>query len=69
MNWITFVVLGGVAAWFEYSYQRSRHAKHKAGPSDAAAATPSETADVAQPGEMPSIPPGAENDKRMNTAV
>jgi hypothetical protein len=25
MNWLTLTVLGAVAAWFEYSYQRSRH--------------------------------------------
>ena len=27
MNWLTLTVLGAVAAWFEYSYQRSRHKK------------------------------------------
>jgi len=24
MNWLTLTVLGAVAAWFEYNYQRSR---------------------------------------------
>jgi hypothetical protein len=67
MNWLTLTVLGAVAAWFEYSYQRSRR-KKKSGALTSDSPVP-ESARVAQPGEMPSIPPGAENDKKLNTVV
>ena len=27
MNWLVIAVVGAVAAWFEYNYQRSRHTR------------------------------------------
>ena len=69
MNWLVIAVVGGAAVWFELNYQLSRHqAKKQAGNSkNSPAPVVPETAHVAQPGEMPSIAPGAENDKRLNT--
>ena len=71
MNWITLAVVGAVAAWFEYSYRRSRN--KKAEPSNDAnppSAIPvSQQARVAKPGSEPSIVPGDENDKQMNAVV
>lgn len=68
MNWITITVLGAVAAWFEYSYQRSRHRKADAAPPDERSPD-TETARVAIPGQAPSIAPGAENDKQLNSPL
>ncbi len=71
MNWITVAVVGAVAAWFEYSYRRSRN--KKADPSKDANATSSipvsQQARVEKPDSQPSIVPGDENDKQMNAAV
>jgi len=72
MNWITLAVLGGVAAWFEYSYRRSRHGNPDP-QQDASGANP-ESADathahVAQLDSEPSIVPGDQNDKQLNAAV
>lgn len=67
MNWITLAVVGAVAAWFEYSYQRSRRRKGEV--SSVTASTVSDAVQVATPGEMPSIAPGDQNDKEMNTAL
>lgn len=70
MNWITVAVVGAVAAWFEYSYRRSRHKKAES--SDSAREFPTaitQHARVAQPGNEPSIVPGDENDKQLNAAV
>ncbi len=70
MNWLTITILGAVAAWFEYNYQRSRRKKNSAETSASGdGASNPVPLPVAQPGEMPSISPGSENDKRMNTAV
>lgn len=69
MNWLTITVLGAVAAWFEYNYQKSRRAKAHA-ENDAKPGEPvPETAHVEQAGSAPSIAPGSENDKSLNTAV
>lgn len=71
MNWLVIAVVGGAAVWFELNYQLSRHqARKQASDSkDSPAPVVPETAHVAQPGEMPSISPGAENDKRLNTTA
>ncbi len=71
MNWLVIAVVGAAAAWFEYNYQRSRHPKKstaKDAPNSSELPVP-ETAHVAQMGEMPSISPGAENDKKLNTTA
>ncbi|MFZ0704405.1 MAG: hypothetical protein WAM71_02295 [Candidatus Korobacteraceae bacterium] len=68
MNWITVAVVGAVAAWFEYSYRRSR--RKRAGNENEPSTTPvTQPARVASPGSEPSIVPGDENDKQMNAAV
>ena len=71
MNWLVIAVVGGAAVWFELNYQLSRHQAKKKGADSKHPAGPvvPETAHVAQPGEMPSISPGAENDKRLNTTA
>lgn len=71
MNWITVAVVGAVAAWFEYSYRKSRRKKAgSSGDENEPSTIPvSQTARVAQPGSQPSIVPGDENDKQMNAAV
>lgn len=66
MNWITLAVVGAVAAWFEYNYQRSR--RHKSD-SPASRSAASEAISVANPAAQPSIVPGDQNDKELNTAV
>ena len=81
MNWLVIAVVGAAAAWFEFNYQRSRHS-HKAASKEAnssgdANASPAEAANadstpaaesarVAEPGNVPSIAPGDENDKKLN---
>ncbi len=67
MNWITIAVVGAVAAWFEYNYQRSRRRKTAA--PDAAESVVGNAVQVANPGVEPSIVPGDQNDQQMNTAV
>lgn len=71
MNWVTVAVVGAVAVWFEYSYRRSRH--KKAEPDGDAVRDPetsvTQHAQVASPGNEPSIVPGDENDKKMNATV
>jgi len=71
MNWITIAVVGAVAAWFEYSYRRSRHEKTESADSEKESSTipATQQARVAQPGREPSVVPGDENDKQMNAAV
>ena len=71
MNWITVAVVGAVAAWFEYSYRKSRRKKAESGANANEASTLPviQPARVAQPGREPSIVPGDENDKQMNAAV
>jgi hypothetical protein len=71
MNWITVAVVGAVAAWFEYSYRKSRRKKAESGGNENESSTTPETqpARVAQPGGEPSNVPGDENDKQMNAAV
>jgi predicted alpha/beta-hydrolase family hydrolase len=67
MNWITIAVVGAVAAWFEYNYQRSR--RRKAGTPEPGKSPVTDAVQVANPGVEPSIVPGDQNDKQMNTAV
>ncbi len=70
MNWMTAAVLGAVAVWFEYSYQKSHRKKAESEPASAVSDGPvSETAHVAAPDSEPSIVPGDENDKQMNAAI
>ncbi len=71
MNWITVAVVGAVAAWFEYSYRRSRRKTADSGSNgnESSTAPVTQPARVAQPGSEPSIVPGDENDKQMNAAV
>ncbi len=71
MNWVTVAVVGAVAAWFEYSYRRSRRKKaESSGTDNGSAAVPvTQQARVAKPGSEPSIVPGDENDKQMNAVV
>jgi hypothetical protein len=69
MNWLVIAVVGGAAAWFELNYQLSRRqAKKNATDSKSLPVVP-ETAHVEQAGDAPSISPGSENDKRMNTTA
>ena len=70
MNWLVIAVVGAAAAWFEYNYQRSRPRKKKS-PADEPDPLPlvPETAHVAEAGESPSISPGSENDKKLNTTA
>ncbi len=71
MNWITVAAVGAIAAWFEYSYRRSRRKKidpTRAVP-EASAISVAQPARVAQLGSEPSIVPGDENDKQMNATV
>jgi hypothetical protein len=69
MNWLTVAVLGAIAGWFEFNYQKSRRRKGAAAAS-AAPPEPSATAEAVQverPGMQPSIGPGAEVDKKLST--
>jgi hypothetical protein len=65
MNWLALILVGGAAAWFEFNYQRSRKGKAPAKPNGKYPVP--ETAHVEQRDGMPSISPGAENDKKLNT--
>jgi hypothetical protein len=69
MNWLVIAVVGGAAAWFELNYQLSRRQEKKKVTDSKPLPVVPETAHVEQAGEMPSISPGAENDKRMNTTA
>ncbi len=71
MNWITVAVVGAVAAWFEYSYRKSRRKKAESGSNENESSTVpvAQPARVEQPDGEPSIVPGDENDKQMNAAV
>jgi len=69
MNWLVIAVVGASAAWFEFTYQRSKRKNKKAADAAAQNTRVPETAHVAQPGEAPSISPGSENDKRLNTTA
>lgn len=69
MNWLAFVLVGGVAAWFEYNYRRSRHGKSAPTNNQSGKYPVPETAHVERLGATPSISPGSENDKKLNSAV
>jgi hypothetical protein len=72
MNWITLAVVGAIAAWFEYSYRKSRHSKTETQTEDLAGASGPpvpQHAQVASPASEPSIVPGDQDDKQMNAAV
>src|SRR5579864_9036188 len=66
MNWLVIAVVGAAAAWFEYNYQRSRHPKKPKPNSPSSPESPgTEAAHVEKAGEVPSISPGSENDKKL----
>jgi len=72
MNWLVIAVVGAAAAWFEFNYQLSRHHQrslarntHNSSPNSPTA----EAANVEPVGEPPSISPGAENDRKLNTTA
>ena len=68
MNWLTMAVLGAVAGWFEFNYQKSRRRKAKeASTTGQAPSATAEAVQVEQPGMQPSIAPGAEVDKKLGT--
>jgi len=72
MNWLVIAVVGAAAAWFEYNYQRSRHPRKSSAnnpPNTSPRPPVPETAHVERMGEAPSIMPGAENDKKLNTSA
>jgi len=70
MNWLVIAVVGASAVWFEFNYQRSRRQKKSSGDTANSSKHPvPETAHVEQPGEAPSISPGSENDKKLNTTA
>jgi hypothetical protein len=70
MNWLVIAVVGAAAAWFEYNYQRSRRRKKSPAHQTNSATLPvPETTHVEQEGTEPSISPGAENDKKLNTTA
>jgi hypothetical protein len=69
MNWLVLGIVGGVAVWFEYNYQRSRHGKSpRVGQATSMLPVP-ESAHVERAGDAPSISPGSENDKKLNTSA
>ena len=69
MNWLVLGIVGGVAAWFEYNYQRSRHGKSPRARLGATVRPVPESAHVELAGDVPSISPGSENDKKLNTTA
>ncbi len=69
MNWLAIVLVGGAAAWFEYNYQRSRRHKRFGDTHKSKEFPVPESAHVEQAGAAPSIPPGAENDKKLNASA
>jgi len=70
MNWLVIAVVGTAAAWFEFNYQRSRRQKKFPPDQTKFAELPvPESAHVEQVGAEPSISPGAENDKKLNTTA
>lgn len=70
MNWLVIAVVGTAAAWFEFNYQRSRRQKKPPADQKHSAQLPvPESAHVEQVGSWPSISPGAENDKKLNTTA
>jgi hypothetical protein len=71
MNWMTVAVVGAVAAWFEYSYRKSRskRVRSEVSEQEPSITSASEHARVAQAGNQPSIAPGDENDRQMNAAM
>lgn len=69
MNWLAIVVVSGAAAWFEYNYQRSRRRKSSGDFREGKEFPVPESAHIEQAGAVPSISPGAENDKKLNTSA
>ena len=70
MNWLVIAVVGTAAAWFEFNYQRSRRQKKSPAEQTNSSRLPvPETAHVEQMGAEPSLAPGAENDKKLNTTA
>ena len=71
MNWLVIAVVGVAAAWFEYNYQRSRHSRKKSAgnPPHTSKEPLPDHAHVEQLDEEPSIAPGDENDKRLDTTA
>ena len=69
MNWLVIAVVGAAAAWFEYNYQRSRHSKKSSTDSTNSKLPVPESAHVEELNAEPSISPGAENDKKLNTTA
>jgi hypothetical protein len=67
MKWIVLGIAAGVVAWFEYDYQQRRHAGSWRGGRLAAVPPVPESAHVECAGDIPSISPGSENDKKLNT--
>jgi hypothetical protein len=69
MKWLVLGMVAGVAAWFEYDYQRSRRARSLRAGRLATVLPVPESAHVECAGDMPSISPGSENDKKLNTVA
>jgi hypothetical protein len=69
MNWLTLTIVGAVAVWFEYSYRRSRNRTSTKSSAEAGTVFIEQPARVEKLEETPSIAPGSENDKKLNTAV
>jgi hypothetical protein len=69
MNWLAIVLVGGAAVWFEYNYRRSRRNKSSGDIGEGKKFPVPESAHVEQAGAAPSISPGAENDKKLNTTA
>lgn len=69
MNWLVLGIVGGVAVWFEYNYQRSRHGKSPRARHGVPVLPVPESAHVERAGDVPSISPGSENDKKLNTTA
>jgi hypothetical protein len=69
MNWLVLGIVGGVAAWFEYNYQRSRRGKAPRATRPGRNLPVPESAHVERAGDVPSISPGSENDKKLNASA
>jgi hypothetical protein len=67
MKWLILGMIGGVVAWLEYDYRQSRRARSARGGRLASIMPVPESAHVECAGDAPSISPGSENDKKLNT--